>query len=811
MKKALWVLILTLLVVTVCFATTLCFAYADEDEPVPQATYVTQDYVELGRILSLSACGERLAAVEVKDETLSIVVLSDKCVRVSLPDGLSPDPAAVRLALGRDTLLVDLGADALYAYDLTEGTWAKTALVTTLSETLQVTPLTAFAVDSDTDVLYMGYGATLLWVDLADALGETVPYDVQHKRHNFDPSTHSYNLMKALDNTCYFFNTTLGTRFVLNPVVDTAPSAVGTVAAFDDYAPNFYLRSGSVWKGDNRLLQKAGEDDYEDAVLYAASALAATDTRLYVADNGQSAVKVYDLEGNLVSMWGTWGESNGRLHSPTALSVDRSVVVNDRGNGRVAIYDPEGGAYSTIDVTADKVATYGAMVYIARGQLVDIYDLSKTGTARRRTLDLAVGNALSLAADATGGYAVVEGNLYSLGQEATEWASVKGAYQVKVGKHVGVVYVLGKDAALTCYKDGLLVEGVNLSLAGIGLIDWTTDLYGNVYALTDSQVLRYTRTADGFGEPSATPLAGYHAIEIAPDGTVYALKDHALLKVDLDVPTEESSYQPPVAESNVGVRAIKLNVNEVWGYTSPDNYESIVCVTHPYAMLVATVGEGEDRFWYAECTVKGEEERYPYVYIPYDKAALVEDKVVDLTVKYNGILDQTGLYEFPSNQARSIASLPKGQAVLHAKRIVAVEAEPVWAWYEVDYESGSAYVRIADYTVYEDPNLVTRYYVKAKAGRLGDTIALYSAASVDSDLLASLVDGTRLELHEPFDPHAEWTKVYVDGQEGWVKTVYLSQSKLTNGQIIALVLAGVAVVAAAVTLLLYKVVKGKRK
>lgn len=810
MKKALLVLILILAVVTVSFAATLCFAYAGEEEDAPAVTTITHDYFELGALHSIATNGETLAAVESQEATVSIVLLGDQCQRIALPDGVEVEASSIRLALGDATLLADFGGEALYAYSLEKAEWEDTALVTTLKQGYSSFQLAAFCVDPETDVLYMGYGTLLLWIDLADALGESVEYGDRY--HNFNSSTHPYDQMYALDGVVYFFSKEFSRRFTLSQEAGNmvASEAVGPVADYAAYAPaDWFLREGAVYYGDDLAIAQAGEGDNKDKLLYDAAVLAATKEYLFVADNGQGAVKQYDPDGNLVRMWGTWGESSDRLHDPSHLTAGALVVINDRGNQRVVVYDPEQKDYTVINVVADEIATYGNLVYIAQGELVDVYDLTKPQASWRKRKAQVVGEVTALAADASGAYAVAEGHLYTLSDEPGEWVSVEHAGGVKVGKHDGVVYVLSDQDLITCYKDGLLVAGVELSLKELDLLDWTTDLYGNVYALTPTMIHVYTRHADGFTPAKQVALVGCQSLEISPDGVVYALKDHALVQVELGVPTEETQSTPPQAATNVGTRAIKLNVNEVWGYSSPDNYESIVCVTHPYAMLIAVVTEGEEQFWYAECTVKGE--RYPNVYIPYDKATLVGDKAVDVSIKYNGISSEVGVYEFPSNQARPLTTLPKDQALFHAKRIVGVDGEDdVWAWYEIDYAEGSAYVRIADYTIYVDPNTVHRYYVRAKAGRLGETIPMYAQPDYDSQQVATLVDGTKVELHAPFDEDTEWTHVWIDGLEGWVPTARLSESELTNGQILALILAAVVILAAIVTLLLYRVVKSKR-
>ncbi|ABS56118.1 NHL repeat containing protein [Methanoregula boonei 6A8] len=69
---------------------------------------------------------------------------------------------------------------------------------------------------------------------------------------------------------------------------------------------------------------------------------------IYVTDNQNNRIQVFDPSGNYVSQWGSAGSGNGKFEGPSGIAVNTTgyVYVTDYGNGRIQAFDPS-GAYVT--------------------------------------------------------------------------------------------------------------------------------------------------------------------------------------------------------------------------------------------------------------------------------------------------------------------------------------------------------------------------------------------------------------------------------------------------------------------------------
>ena len=69
-----------------------------------------------------------------------------------------------------------------------------------------------------------------------------------------------------------------------------------------------------------------------------------TDDRLYITDEHNHRVTVYDSSGEFVTCWGEKGSNPGQFKGPSGIAVDRdgSIVIADQENGRVQRFTAAG-------------------------------------------------------------------------------------------------------------------------------------------------------------------------------------------------------------------------------------------------------------------------------------------------------------------------------------------------------------------------------------------------------------------------------------------------------------------------------------
>ena len=66
--------------------------------------------------------------------------------------------------------------------------------------------------------------------------------------------------------------------------------------------------------------------------------------RIYVTDEKECSVSVFDSMGNFILKFGSEGEGNGELMGPTGICVDPkgNVIVADTLNNRISAFAPDG-------------------------------------------------------------------------------------------------------------------------------------------------------------------------------------------------------------------------------------------------------------------------------------------------------------------------------------------------------------------------------------------------------------------------------------------------------------------------------------
>jgi len=114
----------------------------------------------------------------------------------------------------------------------------------------------------------------------------------------------------------------------------------------------------ALWIGSDREGAYSADADFDELRISDFPRWDTTDQgRLLVADRGQHRLAVYDLLGNLISVFGASGDSAGQFRSPTGLrwadaSAPRTLLVADQGNGRLQALDFDGNTFSNPRVVA---------------------------------------------------------------------------------------------------------------------------------------------------------------------------------------------------------------------------------------------------------------------------------------------------------------------------------------------------------------------------------------------------------------------------------------------------------------------------
>lgn len=75
-----------------------------------------------------------------------------------------------------------------------------------------------------------------------------------------------------------------------------------------------------------------------------------TKDKVYIADNGNHRIKIYNIKGDKLEEIGAKGYERGQLKSPEVVVTDTFgyVLVGDSGNGRLQIFKPDGTFIRTI-------------------------------------------------------------------------------------------------------------------------------------------------------------------------------------------------------------------------------------------------------------------------------------------------------------------------------------------------------------------------------------------------------------------------------------------------------------------------------
>ncbi|MBU2395798.1 MAG: 6-bladed beta-propeller [Gammaproteobacteria bacterium] len=114
-------------------------------------------------------------------------------------------------------------------------------------------------------------------------------------------------------------------------------------------------------------------------------AVSPTNNRIYVVDVSNARIQVFDLEGNFITKWGSYGTGNSQFRQPADIAIDATgnVYVVDRWNAKVKKFTDAGtyitswpaASYNPLSITIDE----GDTVYLLEIATKKIYKYTLSG------------------------------------------------------------------------------------------------------------------------------------------------------------------------------------------------------------------------------------------------------------------------------------------------------------------------------------------------------------------------------------------------------------------------------------------------
>lgn len=800
---ALTLIAILIIAVLVCINAPFSYAESASDNDVIDVDFITANYYNFGEIVSISATSNSFATLEIIDENLYLRVIPDN-VLVLLNNTNSENYRGAEVIAFSDRVFVKQD-DGIYIYIVGESS----ELVKYLDLTFEYTVLDetvigdykSFGGANIDNVLIVDYNSIIIFFDITK--NAELPVTNKIVSSNVVGSNNGFDRM-LVENTSeniinlHLYDSKTGNRFNRsfekkdNKYVSNGGTTQQNLDVLYEnkdlytfFNGGLCLKNDGLYKDSERVVKINSDEDFSisDNYIQSFSKMSVGGDNLYIIDNIQCAVKVFDTDYNLTALYGSAGDGitenqSGltRFRNPKYLSCnDEHLALFDEGNNRIVLLDHNGnvnGVYEETNVIG--LVVFEGIWYITSNKVVKLsYDMEEVVSIdSENTL-------ISIITDQTHVYVKNSEGVFKMnGSKSELMENVEFSTPIG-GKHDGVIYSIDNNA-FTMLKDGKSIISNSIGEYKYFAVDYQ----GNVIYGKGNKLTLLTRKLDGFDTNTYTTEISLNDLVITDLGTVFALSDNALVKVGYTAVSSEATFQNP--EKSYPYSAIKLN-ETIYGYTRPDNYESVVEVEENAFVLFATTNYLGNKFYFTELLRGG---KYIDLYIPEESAVILENKVEDNQyIKYGGMDANPCAYAYPSNSATPVCNIDKDTSY-QVIRLIAEE----WNWYELEINGIRCYVNAGNYITAEPPYItVDRYYMRAKADALGQQIALYASPEEGAEIIAMVGEGFVLELTEPYNKDSEYLQVRYNKGIAYVKTANIQKDGLTEGQKFALCFAGVVV------------------
>ena len=658
-----------------------------------------------------------------------------------------------------------------------------------------------------------------------------VGYDASNgnEAESFDLSRMSFSTHIAVDGGVSYFRK--GDNKLIKRENDES-TTIGVIGAVGSICAQggklYYVKDDEicVWGTSSPLLPKTNVSD--DATFSFVTDFAVGD-KIFVLDGKNYAVKVYSLSGEYRKMVGSYGKHLGRLNAPVAVTVKgEKVLVADSQRGSefsaTGVRPLNGRA-----VTAPTdVAMTGDAVYLA-----------DNGTLYEYNSSLVLSETHSYLSSSSCRYVTSspKGKVYAAsGRDVYVKKEGKSAFErafsaereingMTVGIGGDVLYLLSGGTILA-YADGEIIAEWSASYEVQG---FAVDYRGNLYVVSGQKLYRYDRVPKGYLDTPTiydlpTKYALYSDIALDESGDAYLIADHNVLifpKAAFSIYSKaDGSFEDTVASVDPRFVCEVVNDNAI-AYVLPGNYEDITIIEKSTRLMcyakVNYLGtdyiraESEKGTVYLEASDVIE---YQEGKAPFRKARCWLASFGENVVGVN-IYQEPSKIKIRKGEAAIVAASLGKDDIFDVISIVAVDGEgrDVWGFYRVSYQGQEGYVLANEVVSPDDDPLPApkTYEVQVKSDGLGKKVSVYREASKQSEVIATLSDGSKIKSLEPINKNNEFTKVLYNGEECYILTANLGEKGLTAGQVLAIVLTVVAAVGSVLTILILRANKKHKR
>lgn len=798
---AIFTVVLTTIAVFVCATRSFSFADAETKAGV-ESEYVTGNYYKFGNIVSISANDRGFYTVEIIDDEAYLRVV-DGNLLVKLENTAKENYDKIEIVAFDDKIFVKQD-DGIYAYSSSNGGTLEKSLPIAyeylFDDSTVVGEFKSFGGATKDGILVIDFTSIIVLYDATQPDNKRITSFVVNSTNSFDRMIIENSEKGTF--VLHLYDSKNGNRFTRvcaynnseNKYELGSENTQTSLEVFEGkdlysyYGGGLLLGSDGLYRNDERVIKISAPSDngVSDDYVREYGKIAAGGDYLYVVDNGQSAVKVFNSDFELYALYGSYGQGVGdnsrgltRFRNPKFLCYDSErLALFDEGNARIVLlnHSSEVIATHTISGVSGLCLNNGVWVISNKTLYKFNYDfkLEKTYSHDSQILSLTTDSKNVFVRDSKTIYTVNDNKFV----EYSSNIDVKGV--MTGGKHEGVFYDVS-DESVIMYKDGK--EIISASVSDHDYV--AVDCRGNIFGGIGQSVSVYFRQLSGFVEKSFATNLNLSEVVITTNGAIFGISENGLAKITYDeIVSSESDFINP--DISYPVKAIGVK-EKCLGYVRPDNYESVVEVDiKSYVLFAKTTFEGND-YYYTETLKNG---KYVDLYIPVELGEELSDGNIDNPfIKYGGTDFEPKAYEYPSLTAKPVCSITKGRSY----KVLRVVADD-WKWYEIEVDGKSCYVNGANYVSAEPLyKTVERYYLRAKSDVLGEQVTLYSLPDENSEIIDTVGEGTVLELTEPYDENSEFLQVRYNKGIAYVKTKNIQKDGLTESQKFALCFAGVVV------------------